>query len=131
MTLFESTVNIARPVSEVYQFLNNLNNHQQLMPESIQDWRSTADEASFTIKNMAKLALVVESRIENSVISIVAADTPPFEIKLQWLLAQEAEYTSVQFTIAAELNMMMKMLASGPLQKLADHETQTLGTILG
>ncbi|RYZ99815.1 MAG: SRPBCC family protein [Sphingobacteriaceae bacterium] len=130
MTVFESIVHIDRPVSEVYHFLSDMNNHQQLMPVNVQDWRSTADEATFSIQNMAKLRMVVADRTENSVIEITAADTPPFKISLKWMLAQEAGYTSVQYTITAELNMMMKMLASGPLQKLADHETQALLTVL-
>lgn len=131
MTVFESIVHINRPVNEVYQFLSDLNNHQQLMPVSIQDWRSTADEASFSIQNMAKLRLVVQERVENAQISVTAIDEPPFNVSFKWMLAQEGAYTSVAYTISAELNMMMKMLASGPLQKLADHETQALATILG
>ncbi|RYZ95239.1 MAG: SRPBCC family protein [Sphingobacteriaceae bacterium] len=130
MTIFESIVHIERPVSEVYHFLSDLTNHKDLMPPSVQDWRATADEALFSIPNMAKLRLVVESRIENAEIDIIAADEPPFTISFKWMLAQEPTYTSVAYTITAELNMMMKMLASGPLQKLADHETQSLLELL-
>ncbi|MEO6148563.1 MAG: SRPBCC family protein [Mucilaginibacter sp.] len=130
MTVFESIVHIERPVNEVYNFLSDLTNHHQLMPPSVQDWRSTADEASFSIPNMAKLRLVVENRVENTKIEIAAADEPPFKISFKWMLAQETAYTSASYTITAELNMMMKMLASGPLQKLADHETQALLELL-
>lgn len=130
MTVFESIVHIERPVNEVYRFLSDLNNHQQLMPVNVQDWRSTADEATFSIQNMAKLRLVVEHRLENIQIDIVAADEPPFKVSFKWMLAQETAYTSVAYTITAELNMMLKMLASGQLQKLADHETQALLNLL-
>ena len=130
MTIFESIVHIECPVNEVYHFLSDLNNHHELMPPNIQDWRSTADEAFFSIQNMAKLRLIIEKRVENAEISIVAADEPPFTVSFKWMLAQESEYTSVSYTISAELNMMMKMLASGPLQKLADHETQSLLELL-
>lgn len=131
MTVFESIIHINRPVNEVYHFLSDLNNHQQLMPVNIQDWRSTADEASFSIQNMATLRLVVDERIENAQISVSAIDEPPFNVSFKWMLAQEVGYTSVAYTITAQLNMMMKMLASGPLQKLADHETQALAQLLG
>ncbi|MCC8407896.1 SRPBCC family protein [Mucilaginibacter sp. UR6-1] len=126
MTVFESIVHIEKPVAEIYAFLSDLNNHQQLMPPHVQDWRSTADEISFSIQNMAKLRIVVEQRTDGAGISIIAVDEPPFKVSFRWLLAQEAGYTSVQYTITAELNMMMKMFASGPLQKLADHETAAL-----
>ncbi|RYY35863.1 MAG: SRPBCC family protein [Sphingobacteriaceae bacterium] len=131
MTVFESIVHINRPVAELYNFLSDLNNHQQLMPAQVQDWRSTANEASFSIQNMAKLSLGVQERVENAEITIVPVEEPPFKMMFKWQLAQENSYTSVQYTIAAELNMMMKMLASGPLQKLADHQTQALAEIFG
>ncbi|RCH56130.1 SRPBCC family protein [Mucilaginibacter hurinus] len=130
MTIFESIVHIERPVTEIYHFLADLNNHKQLMPPNVQDWRSTADECTLSIQNMAKLRLVVANRIENALIDIVAADEPPFKLNFKWMLAQETAYTSVSLSISAELNMMMKMLASGPLQKLADHQTQSLLELL-
>ncbi|GAA4912908.1 SRPBCC family protein [Mucilaginibacter defluvii] len=129
MTVFESIVHIERPVAELFAFLSDMNNHQQLMPPHVQDWRSTADEISFSIQNMASLRLVVDQRIEDSVVSITAVDEPPFKVNFRWLLAQEAGHTSVQYSITAELNMMMKMFASGPLQKLADHETAALAAL--
>jgi len=130
MTTFESKVNINKPVNEVYQFLADMNNHQQLMPDNIQDWSSTTDEARFGIQNMAKLALRIDNRVENTEINIIPFEKPPFDLGLKWVLDASGSSTEVQFTIAADLNMMMKMLASGPLQKLADHETQKLDELL-
>ncbi len=130
MKIFESQVVINKPVNEVYSFLADLNNHQQLMPENITDWVSTTDTISFNVQNMAKLSLKVEDRIENSEISIVPAEKPPFDLELKWNLTPANNHTEVLYTIAADLSMMMKMLASGPLQKLADHQTQTLTSIL-
>jgi len=130
MTTFESTAIIERPVSEVYTFLSDLNNHQQLMPDSVTDWTSTIDEASFNIQNTIKLSIHVESRTPNQEITIVAVEKPPFDLELKWSLSSNNDDTEVVFTIAADLNMMMKMVASGPLQKLADHETQSLNSLL-
>lgn len=130
MKTFESKVIINRPIAEVYDFLSDLNNHQQLMPDNIIEWASTTDTANFNVQNMARLSLKVESRLENKEIKIVPAEKPPFDLELKWSLAPVNNNTEVLFTIAADLNMMMKMLASGPLQKLADHETQNLTSIL-
>ena len=130
MTIFESKVNINKPANEVYQFLVDMNNHQRLMPDNIQDWTSTTDEAHFGIQNMAKLALRIDNRVENIEINIIPFEKPPFDLELKWVLNASGSSTEVTFTIAAGLNMMMKMLASGPLQKLVDHETQKLAEIL-
>ena len=131
MTIFESSSLINKPVKDVYNFLADLNNHQKLMPENIYSWSSTADEARFTIQNMAKLALKVSERVENSSVQIISAEEAPFSVDLKWMVIDaENGTTQAKLMITAELNMMMKMLASGPLQKLTDHQTLTLKNIL-
>ena len=129
MTNIESKVTVQKPVADVYRFLADLNNHQQLMPENIYNWTSTADEARFTIQNMAKLVLQVSNRMENAEITITPVEEPPFAMELKWLLEDNGSSTIATYQIAADLNMMMKMLVSGPLQKLAESETSRLAEI--
>ncbi|TKB99234.1 SRPBCC family protein [Pedobacter cryophilus] len=126
MTNFESSVQINRPVNQVYSFLSDLNNHEKLMPENIYNWSSTTDEAKFTIQNMAKLALKVSSRTENKEILIIPSEEAPFAVEMKWLIIENGDQTTATLTVSADLNMMMKMLASGPLQKLVDHQTAAL-----
>ncbi|MFN0293849.1 SRPBCC family protein [Pedobacter helvus] len=132
MTIIESNAEINLPVEKVYQFLADLNNHQQLMPENIYNWVSTADTASFTIQNMAKLAIHISERVENEKLIALPTEKPPFDLSLQWSVKDNGNgTTTATHIISADLNMMMKMLAAGPLQKLADHQTKKLKEILG
>lgn len=131
MTTIESRVNINKPVREVFAFLADLNNHQQLMPENIYNWSSTKDEARFTIQNMAKLALKVSSITLDKEIVVKPSEQAPFELELKWSLNDLGKgQTEAVYTISADLNMMMKMVVSGPLQKLVDHEAGTLKSVL-
>ncbi|WP_316823510.1 SRPBCC family protein [Pedobacter gandavensis] len=131
MTVIESTTDINQPVANVYAFLADMNNHQQLMPENIYNWSSTTDEASFTIQNMAKLAIKISSRVENQELIAIPTEKPPFDLELKWTVADNGNGgTTATLIISADLNMMMKMLAAGPLKKLADHQTQKLTEIL-
>jgi hypothetical protein len=131
MTIIESTIELDLPVAKVYLFLEDLNNHQQLMPENIYNWSSTTDEASFTIQNMAKLAIKISSKTPNSEIVAIPTEKPPFDVELKWTLTpNENGGTTAKHMISADLNMMMKMLASGPLQKLVDYQTQKLKEVL-
>lgn len=131
MTVIESTVELNLPIDRVYNFLENLNNHQQLMPENIYNWTSTSDEASFTIQNMAKLAIKISNRIPNSEIVAIPSEKAPFDVELKWTVApNEFGGTTAKHIISADLNMMMKLLAAGPLQKLADHQTKRLKEVL-
>ncbi|HEY1060138.1 MAG TPA: SRPBCC family protein [Daejeonella sp.] len=131
MTNIESTVTIEKPVNEVFDFLADLNNHQQLMPENIYNWSSTKDEARFTIQNMAKLALKVSSITKDKEIVVKPSEAAPFELELKWTLNDLGDgKTEAIYTISADLNMMMKMIVSGPLQKLVDHEAAQLKAVL-
>lgn len=131
MTNIESTVTIEKPVNEVFDFLADLNNHQQLMPENIYNWSSTKDEARFTIQNMAKLALKVSSITKDKEIIVKPSEAAPFELELKWTLNDLGDgKTEAIYTISADLNMMMKMIVSGPLQKLVDHEAAQLKAVL-
>ncbi len=127
MTNIESAVSIDKPVSEVFDFLADLNNHQQLMPDNIYNWSSTKDEARFTIQNMAKLSLKVSSITKNKEIIVKPLEEAPFELELKWTLNDLGDgKTEAIYTISADLNMMMKMIVSGPLQKLVDYEAGAL-----
>ena len=109
-----------------------MNNHQQLMPENIYNWSSTEDDAQFTIQNMAKLAIKISNRVENKELTAIPTEKAPFDVELKWTVEDNGNGgTKARHIIAADLNMMMKMLASGPLQKLADHQTQKLKEVLG
>jgi carbon monoxide dehydrogenase subunit G len=131
MTIIESSVILNSTPEKVYSFLEDLNNHQQLMPENIYNWSSTNEEASFTIQNMAKLAIKISSKTPNSEIVAIPTEKPPFDVELKWTItSNENGSTTATHLISADLNMMMKMLASGPLQKLADYQTEKLKEIL-
>ncbi|MEJ2903135.1 SRPBCC family protein [Pedobacter panaciterrae] len=131
MTVIESSVELNLPVEKVYSFLADMNNHQQLMPENIYNWSSTTDEASFTIQNMAKLAIKISDRVENKELTAIPTEKPPFDVELKWTVADNGNGgTIAKHIISADLNMMMKMLAVKPLQNLADHQTQRLTEIL-
>lgn len=130
MSVFESTVTVNKPAAQVYAFLADMNNHRQLMPDNIVDWTSTADVASFNIQNITKLSLKIEDRVADTLVRIIPAEKPPFDMELKWELSEVDGATQAAFTITASLNMMMKMLASGPLQRLVDEETTNLVSIL-
>ncbi len=131
MTVIESATTVNQPIEKVYSFLADMNNHQRLMPENIYNWSSTVDDASFTIQNMAKLAIRISSRIPNQELIAIPTEKPPFDIELKWTVKDNGDgTTTATHTITADRNMMMKMLAAGPLQKVADHQTERLSEIL-
>nr|WP_294796209.1 SRPBCC family protein [uncultured Mucilaginibacter sp.] len=130
MSSFKSTVTINRPAEEIFNFLADFNNHKALMPDNVVNWSSGYDAAYFEVPNMLKLSLKITDRKPNTYIEISPVEKPPFPVKLDWEIKSGNDTSEVTFTITAELNMMMKMMASGPLQKLAEHQTQVLVNLL-
>jgi carbon monoxide dehydrogenase subunit G len=128
MTNFEQTITIHQPVQIVYDFLKDLSNHKHLMPDNVLDWTATVDEAKFTIKNMTTLGIAVKERIENQSVIALPTTKVPFDLSFEWKVnAVNENQTTATLTIKAELNMMLKMVASGPLQKLVDYQVKSLG----
>jgi len=130
MSTFKSTVTVNRPAEEVFNFLADFNNHQGLMPENVTNWTSGYDDAHFEVPGMLKLSLKITERKSNSYIEISPVEKPPFAVKLNWEIKSVNNISEVTFIITAKLNMMMKMMASGPLQKLTDHQTKSLVNLL-
>lgn len=131
MTIFKNQISIDRPVTDVYAFLADCNNHEQLMPDGISDWSSTTDEARFTVQNMVKLALKVDRRTENSEVAFIPAEKPPFDVSLRWhVTGIDDAATTAELVVEADLNRMMKMVAQKPLQKLVDSQVTALKHIL-
>ena len=130
MTVIQQQTIVDKPIDQVYSFLADCNNHQQLMPENVYNWTSTRDEASFTIQNMAKLALKIDRRTENQDVVFVPAEKAPFDVLLRWEVSPQTDgQTLARLVVEADLNMMMKMVASGPLQKLVNHQVGQLKSV--
>lgn len=101
------------------------------MPDTIYNWSSTRDEARFTVQNMAKLALRIDRRIENSEVRFIPLEKAPFDVILRWELSSQGDNQTVaRLIIEADLNMMMKMVAAKPLQQLVDHQVDRLRLLM-
>ncbi len=116
MTRIESDkVTVNKTAKEVYDFLSDFNNFKKLMPEQVVDWTSTADECTFTIKGMATLGMKIVEKIPNSLIKVIKNGSAPFDFTLSCMIDDLQHQCVVQLAFDAELNMMMKMMATKPL----------------
>ncbi len=117
MTTFDSEeVTIERSDRQVFEFLSDFNNFQSLMPPQVTDWQSDSEHCSFTIQNMATLGMRYEKKEPFNHIVIASEGKSPFTFNLQCFLnTAGTERTTVRLQLNADLNMMMKMVASKPL----------------
>lgn len=117
MTRIESDKEVvSKSPEELFNFLSNFNNYQKLMPEQITNWKSTEDECSFTISGMANLGMKISEKKPNNFIRVVRHGEAPFDFTLECMMNEKSPGNSeVQMAFNAELNPMLKMMATKPL----------------
>ena len=132
MTEFKSTpVVIETEAKEIFSFLSDFNNFEKLMPEQVINWQSTTDSCSFTIKGMADLAMRMEKKEAFRFISYASDGKSPFPFELSFdISSAEKPACTVQSSLHAKLNPMLKMMASRPLQNFVNLLTEKLKDVL-
>lgn len=119
LSKFESRVGKIRSNSKaVYTFLNDMRNFKQFLPDGkVDNWHAEEESCSFSVSPVGEAKLKIVDR------------DPDKQVKYEgnglnntnfWLWVQLKELsdkdTRVKITIKADLNPMIKMMASGPLK---------------
>lgn len=122
MTTFESeSVEVGRACEEVFSFLSDFRNFEELMPEQIINWNADQDSCSFTIKGMADLSMRIASKNPCSNIHIVSDGKNPVDYTLDYFLSKASdESCKISIVFDADLNPFMKMMAGRPLQNFVN-----------
>lgn len=127
MASFQSRTIVHAQANAVYAFLSDYRQHAALQPVQVQDWNAGEDAGSFTVQPLGSFSLSIVQRIPQTRVHIRADDSSPVPLEFIWRLDAAGEnQCRVELSIRAELNMMMKMLASKPIQDLADYQIKKL-----
>jgi len=132
MTEFKSEITSINSSDRViYNFLNDFNNFEKLMPEQVINWQSTKENCSFTIKGMADLAMRMSKSDEFSFISYSSEGKSPFHFNLSFHIEKLDENKSDVYSLfSADLNPMIKMMASRPLKNFVNLLVEKLKVLL-
>jgi len=127
MKTFRSDVVVSRhPVEELYGRIRSFEPLLTLMPEQIINREVNGEECSFTINKMADISLKYLEREENVSVKIVSVKAP-FDLVLTVRLEPAGDEQVGCITILdADMNPMLAMLASRPLQHLVDTISRNL-----
>ena len=122
MTKIESyPTDIQAPASDIFAYLSDFNNFEKLMPPQITNWQSTTDSCSFTIQNMATLAMRIKERTEPTRLVITSEDPSPFPFDLICeleVLSENSCRSTIRFH--ADMNPILAMMAKNPLQNFVN-----------
>ena len=94
----------------------------QQVPASLSDKieyvRTTTDTCVFLVKNVGEMGLKIVERQEPTLIKMEGDGRVPFEIHLWIQLLNNGPYdTRMRITLEADMNMMLKMMLKGKLEK--------------
>lgn len=125
-------VSISANRNKVYDFLSDFNNYEKLMPEQIENWKSTSEGCSFTIKGMADLSLKFENLEKPSKLCIVPDGKAPFKFSLNVVLEEDVlneQKTTAGVDVDADMNPMLAMMAKRPLENLVNIMAENLNKV--
>lgn len=126
MNLQGNKVVVAKSQKETFNFLTDLKNFKELMPESIQKFEVEVDSFVFGLKGMPEIRLVLKDSTEYSKITLGAASSK-LDFELIANISQvNATSSEVQLDFNGKFNAMMAMMVKKPLTSFIETLTDNL-----
>lgn len=123
MTQFESPIkSIPHSSGVVFDFLSDFNSFKNLLPsDKISNWESTADACRFNVKGIGDVGLKIVEKEPSSTIKYTSDGKTPFNFFL-WVQLKDIDKDDcrLKLTIRADLNPMLQMVVSDPVNKFLD-----------
>ena len=129
---FESKIGKINANEErVYTFLGNFNNFKQFVPvDKVNDFESSEDHCKFSVAGVGHIGLRIIEREPNKTIKVAGEGMANQQFNLWIQLKQmDPSDTRIKLTLKADLNPMIKMMASKPLQNFLDKLVETIEQI--
>jgi carbon monoxide dehydrogenase subunit G len=129
MNIQGNRVVVEKSQQETFEFLSDLKNFEQLMPESIQKFEVDGDSFIFGLKGMPEIRLVLKEKTPYSNVTLGAASSKlDFELVADISVIDE-DSSEVQLDFNGKFNMMMAMMVKKPLTSFIETLTDNLETI--
>ena len=134
MTTFESATKKAEcNDTEIFGLLSDLNNIEKIKDkipqDKIKDLEFDADSCRFTVDMVGQIGLRIIEREPFKTIKFVADQSPVnFNLWIQLKQVEEND-TRIKITVKADLNPMMKMIASKPMETFVDKLAEMLSQL--
>lgn len=126
MNIDGSKITVKKSAKEVYEFLLELNNYEQLMPENTEKFEVDGESFIFGLKGMPEIRLVMKNKTEFSNVTLGAASSKlPFTLASHITEVSENE-SEVQLKFESQFNAMMAMMVKKPLTKFIDTLTENI-----
>lgn len=129
MEIQGNKITVNKSDKELFSFFTQLENFEQLMPESIQKFEVEGDSFLFGLKGMPEIRLVLKEKTEFSNITLGAASSKlPFTLSSKIDKISE-DQSNVQLLFEGDFNPMMAMMVKKPLTNFIDTLTNNIAKL--
>lgn len=114
----------------MFDFLTNVENYEQIMPESKEKFVVTAtDTFIFQLKSMPEIKLKITETKEPELV-VLGSTSDKFPFSLNTHIAPVGDNScEVHMDFVGKFNAMMGMMIKGPLQKFINSLTENIGKL--
>tara|TARA_R110002072_G_scaffold175538_3_gene331375 strand:- start:5749 stop:6141 length:393 start_codon:yes stop_codon:yes gene_type:complete len=121
MNLESNKVTVNKSALELCEFLSDVKNFEQLMPDNISKFEVIRDNAFvFALKGMPEIALELKEKLPpNKVVLGAISDKLPFTLSANIEEVSNSSSTA-QLNFEGEFNAMMAMMIKGPISKFLE-----------
>ncbi len=129
MNLETNETVINKSQKEFFEFLSDLKNFKQLMPENTDKFEVDGDSFLFSLKGMPEIRLVIKEKQEFDKIVLGAASSK-LNFSLTAIINEVSENScKTQLLFEGDFNPMMAMMVKSPLQKFINTLTENAGKL--
>ena len=121
MNLESPKVTLDKSAQEIFDFLNNVENFEKLMPDNISKFEVLSeDKFLFALKGMPEIILK-RKEVEAPNKIVLGAAGGKLDFSLTGLISQlDTNKSEVNLSFAGDFNPMMAMMVKGPLTKFLE-----------
>ncbi|MGA8853592.1 MAG: SRPBCC family protein [Christiangramia sp.] len=130
MKLESQKVTADKSQEEMFQFLTDVNNYEEIMPESKEKFEVITDDTfHFQLKGMPEIRLKIVETIEPELV-VLGSTSDKFPFQLRTHIAEAGiNQSEVFMEFKGEFNAMMGMMIKGPLKKFITTLTENIGKL--
>ena len=121
MNLESPKISLSKSAHEVFDFISNVKNFEELMPENISKFDLLEkDKFIFALTGMPEIILKKKSEeAPNRIVLVAAGGKLDFTLKAN-ITSIEANKTEVQLSFTGNFNPMMTIMIKGPISKFIE-----------
>lgn len=121
---------INKSQKEIYDYLMDMNNVEQLLPSGkYTEWQGSYDTCSFKMQGFG-LSLIKDSTTPFAEIKLKSGENSPLDFDLNISLIElEPNKTEAFLVCEARVNAFLKLMIEKPLGSLFNHMSEKLGRV--